>query len=65
MIKSYPEIKTIAMTSNGIILKNKLKPLKDAGLNSLNLSLDTLKEAKFTFITQRKGFNNVLNVFYN
>ena len=62
MIKSYPQIKTIAMTTNGLILKNKLKPLQDAGLNSLNISLDTLVEAKFIFITRRNGFNNVLNV---
>jgi len=60
MIRSYPEIKTIAMTTNALVLKNKLKLFKDAGLNSLNISLDTLIEAKFTFITRRLGFNNVL-----
>jgi len=62
MIKSYPEIKTIAMTTNGLVLKHKLKAFQDAGLNGLNISLDTLVEAKFTFITRRNGFSNVLNV---
>jgi len=62
MIKSYPEIKTIAMTTNGLVIKNKLKALQEAGLNSINISLDTLIEAKFVFITRRNGFNNVLNV---
>jgi cyclic pyranopterin phosphate synthase len=62
MIKKYKEIKTIAMTTNGLLLKHKLKPMKEAGLNSINISLDTLVEAKFEFITRRKGFKTVLEV---
>jgi molybdenum cofactor biosynthesis enzyme MoaA len=50
------------MTTNGLILKRKLKDLKDAGLDSINISLDTFVEAKFTFLTRRLGFKNVLEV---
>jgi cyclic pyranopterin phosphate synthase len=61
-IRSIPQIKCVAMTTNGIILKPKLKYLKEAGLDNINISLDTLVEAKFTFITRRMGFKKVLEV---
>lgn len=46
---------TLAMTTNGITLSRKLPRLRDAGLNLLNISLDTLVPQKFEFITRRKG----------
>lgn len=61
-IRSLPQIRSIGMTTNGIVLKNKLKFLKEAGLDHINISLDTLIEAKFTFVTRRLGFNRVLEV---
>ena len=48
------------MTTNGLLLSRKLPALKGAGLNMLNISLDTLIPAKFEFITRRKGFEKVL-----
>lgn len=48
-------LKTLAMTTNGITLARKLPRLKDAGLNLLNISLDTLVPKKFEFVTRRKG----------
>jgi cyclic pyranopterin phosphate synthase len=50
------------MTSNGLVLKRKLKDLKAAGLDGLNISLDTFVESKFIFLTRRLGFKNVLEV---
>jgi cyclic pyranopterin phosphate synthase len=50
----------ICVTSNGIALPRKLPLLKEYGLTSLNLSLDTLVEAKYEFMTRRKGLNRVL-----
>jgi molybdenum cofactor biosynthesis enzyme MoaA len=61
-IKSFPEIKSIAMTTNGLVLKNKLKSLQEAGLDNLNISLDTFVEAKFEFMTRRLGYKKVLEV---
>ena len=34
------------MTTNGTLLMKKLERLKEAGLNNINISLDTLVEAK-------------------
>ena len=48
-------LETLAMTTNGITLARKLPQLREAGLNLLNISLDTLVPQKFEFITRRKG----------
>lgn len=53
-----------AMTTNGIKLKRWLPALQEAGLNGVNISLDTLVEAKFEFITRHRGFRRVLDSMY-
>ncbi|XP_023780286.1 molybdenum cofactor biosynthesis protein 1 isoform X4 [Cyanistes caeruleus] len=53
-------LKTIAVTTNGINLTRLLPRLKEAGLNAINISLDTLVPAKFEFIVRRKGFHKVI-----
>ncbi|XP_058073406.1 GTP 3',8-cyclase, mitochondrial [Magnolia sinica] len=53
-------LKTIAMTTNGIVLAKKLPKLKECGLNSVNISLDTLVPAKFELMTRRKGHGRVM-----
>ncbi|XP_015713006.2 molybdenum cofactor biosynthesis protein 1 isoform X1 [Coturnix japonica] len=53
-------LKTIAVTTNGINLARLLPRLKEAGLNAINISLDTLVPAKFEFIVRRKGFHKVM-----
>jgi cyclic pyranopterin phosphate synthase len=50
------------MTTNGLVLKHKLRHLKEAGLDSLNISLDTFIDAKFTLLTRRLGHDKVLEV---
>jgi cyclic pyranopterin phosphate synthase len=59
-LSSLPGLKYLAMTSNGIVLSRKLARLQAAGLNQLNISLDTLVPAKFELLTRRKGHNKVL-----
>lgn len=59
-LKELKGLKTLAMTTNGLLLSRKLPSLKAAGLNLLNVSLDTLVPAKFEFITRRKGFEKVM-----
>jgi cyclic pyranopterin phosphate synthase len=54
-------LQTIAITTNGVTLGRKLPQLKEAGLNLINISLDTLIPAKFEFITRRKGWDRVMN----
>ncbi|KAL4237321.1 Molybdenum cofactor synthesis protein 1 [Mactra antiquata] len=54
-------LQSIAMTTNGVTLKRKLPDLRKAGLDLLNVSLDTLIPAKFEFITRRKGWDRVMS----
>lgn len=60
-IGALPGIRTLAMTTNGLLLRKKLPALKRAGLNLLNLSLDTLKPERFEAITRRKGLHLVMD----
>ena len=53
-------LKTLEMTTNGLTLAKKLPNFKEAGLNSLNISLDTLVPTKSEFLTRRKGHGKVL-----
>eukprot|EP00597_Dinobryon_sp_UTEXLB2267_P001715 CAMPEP_0170061462 /NCGR_PEP_ID=MMETSP0019_2-20121128/3013_1 /TAXON_ID=98059 /ORGANISM="Dinobryon sp., Strain UTEXLB2267" /LENGTH=306 /DNA_ID=CAMNT_0010267283 /DNA_START=208 /DNA_END=1129 /DNA_ORIENTATION=+ len=48
-------IKSVGMTTNGLVLSDKLDSLIEAGLTSVNISLDTLNEKKFASITRRDG----------
>eukprot|EP00079_Xenopus_tropicalis_P013793 XP_002942990.2 PREDICTED: molybdenum cofactor biosynthesis protein 1 [Xenopus tropicalis] len=59
-LRKLEGLKTIALTTNGINLARQLPKLKDAGLDVLNISLDTLVPAKFEFIVRRKGFHKVM-----
>eukprot|EP01133_Synstelium_polycarpum_P015603 gene15603-18538_t len=53
-------LKTLAITTNGILLNRKLDRLHKAGVNLLNISLDTLDANKFTVITRRLGWDRVM-----
>ncbi|GAA5813854.1 hypothetical protein MFLAVUS_007341 [Mucor flavus] len=53
-------LKSLAMTSNGIALKRKLPALVEAGLDTLNVSLDTLDPHLFEIMTRRRGFDKVV-----
>ncbi|XP_035879965.1 molybdenum cofactor biosynthesis protein 1 isoform X3 [Phyllostomus discolor] len=53
-------LRTIGVTTNGINLARLLPQLQKAGLNAINISLDTLVPAKFEFIVRRKGFHKVM-----
>lgn len=59
-------IKSIGITSNGIILKERLDDLIKAGLTSVNISLDTLIDTKFAAVTRRdkKNIYRVLSSVY-
>ena len=45
--------KDISMTTNGILLEKYAQALKDAGLDRVNVSLDTLDRKTFEFITKK------------
>jgi GTP 3',8-cyclase len=50
----------LAMTTNGATLRNSAHSLRQAGLNRLNISLDTLDREKFERMTRRDELHNVL-----
>ena len=49
--------KDISMTTNGILLKKYARDLKKAGLNRVNVSLDTLNRETYEFITKKDYLN--------
>jgi len=57
-------IKSISMTTNGLLLRDKVMQLRDAGLKSINVSLDTFKEDRFKAITGVQGLDNVVSAMY-
>lgn len=59
-LRKLEGLKTIAVTTNGMNLARLLPKLKDAGLDLINISLDSLVPAKFEFIVRRKGFHKVM-----
>ena len=51
----------LAMTTNGATLRHIARDLREAGLNRLNVSLDSLDRAKFEQMTRRDELDNVLD----
>lgn len=58
-IKKIEGIKDVAITTNGFLLDAMLEDLIEAGLDRVNLSLDTMDEETFYKITRYKGFDKV------
>ncbi len=54
-------VKSIHLTTNGLLLEKVAKPLLDAGLTGINISLDTLDHQKFVEITRREGVEKVID----
>lgn len=52
-------IDDIAMTTNGLLFPALAQDLKDAGLKRINISMDTLKEERFEYITRRGDLSSV------
>jgi len=50
---SLPEPLSLGLTTNGVRLQRFLPQLREAGVRSVNLSLDTLVPAKFPLLTRR------------
>jgi cyclic pyranopterin phosphate synthase len=51
-MKRFPGIEEISMTTNALLLSRKATEFKDAGLDRINVSLDTLDPVKFKFMTR-------------
>jgi cyclic pyranopterin phosphate synthase len=61
MISALDDGLDIAMTTNGILLREKAAALRSAGLSRLNISLDTLKRDRFRNLARRDALERVLD----
>ncbi len=59
-VSKLNKVKDMTMTTNGVLLKKYAKDLKEAGLNRVNISLDTLNPDKYRKITRGGDINKVL-----
>ena len=60
-IATIKGIEDISLTTNGVSLGEKVWDLKAAGLRRVNISLDTLKRDRFSFITGVDAYDKVLD----
>ena len=60
MIAQTPGVDDLAMTTNGLLLSRYAAALAEAGLQRVNISLDTLRPERFRHITRRGRLEDVL-----
>ncbi len=53
-------IRSVSMTTNGLLLNKLAQPLKDAGLERVNISIDTLDSGKFKRLTRWGDVEDVI-----
>ncbi len=59
-IREIPQIQELAMSTNGVLLKKYAGELKSAGLDRLNVSLDTLRRDRFQAVAKMDRLAEVL-----
>ena len=60
-VANTPGIENVSLTTNGVLLPKMASDLKRAGLSRVNISLDTLDEDQFAFITRRGHLHETLD----
>jgi cyclic pyranopterin phosphate synthase len=58
-IANQDNVKSLSMTTNGVLLGKLAAPLKDAGLQRVNISLDTLDPDRFKKLTRWGSLDQV------
>ena len=53
-------VRSLSLTTNGFLLRSMARPLAEAGLKRINVSLDTLQHDRFHQIARRHGLDEVL-----
>ena len=59
-LRAIPELKELCLTTNGSLLPELAQPLREARVDRLNISLDTLKPERFQEITRRGTLDEVM-----
>lgn len=62
MLKKVPGIEAVTLTTNGVLLDRYLDQLLDAGLDGVNISLDTLDPRLYEAITGTDGLETVMGI---
>src|SRR5262249_47840415 len=52
LLSAKPALKDLALTTNGVLLAETARDLKEAGLKRVTVSLDTLKADRFQALTR-------------
>jgi GTP 3',8-cyclase len=60
LLAANPNIRDLALTTNGLLLTDQAATLRQAGLHRLTISLDTLKPDRFRAMTRRDDHARVL-----
>jgi cyclic pyranopterin phosphate synthase len=63
-IAQIPGIRSLSMTTNGVLFSRLAHPLAQAGLQRVNFSLDTLNPEKFRRLTRRGSLQDVWDGIY-
>ncbi|RPI24085.1 MAG: GTP 3',8-cyclase MoaA, partial [Chloroflexota bacterium] len=58
-IAQTPGVRSLSMTTNGVLLSRLARPLKEAGLKRVNVSVDTLDPQKFRRLTRWGSLDDV------
>ena len=59
-LKQVPGVEQVTLTTNGVLLRQNLERLKTAGIDGINISLDTLNEFTFRELTRNGDIDTVL-----
>ncbi|MGM0381183.1 MAG: GTP 3',8-cyclase MoaA [bacterium] len=59
-LKEIENLREVTLTTNGYFLLDKINVLKNAGLDRINMSLDTFRPDRFRHLTGRVGHEHVL-----
>lgn len=62
-LKAIPGIEQVTLTTNGIALAEEMDALAEAGIDGINLSLDTLNPSVYQEITRRNLFEKSMEGF--
>ncbi|MEM7305553.1 MAG: GTP 3',8-cyclase MoaA [Planctomycetota bacterium] len=60
LLSGRPGLRDLALTTNGVLLVEQAQRLRDAGLDRVTVSLDTLQPARFRKLTRRDDLERVL-----
>lgn len=58
-IKKIPGVSSVSLTTNAVLLAQHAKQLKEAGIDSINVSLDTIDASEYEHITKKPLLDKV------